>query len=42
LGKEGKEVMSCGRMEKKLMGYMDGRLKEGERLEMEKHLGTCV
>src|SRR5712664_2572204 len=34
--------MSCGRMEKKLMGYMDGRLKESERLEMEKHLGTCA
>jgi len=24
------------------MGYMDGRLKESERLEMEKHLGTCA
>src|SRR5260370_28971320 len=34
--------MSCGRMEEKIMGYMDGRLKEGERLEMEKHLGTCA
>jgi anti-sigma factor RsiW len=34
--------MSCGRMEKKIMGYVDGRLKEGERLEMEKHLGTCA
>ena len=33
--------MSCGRMEKKIMGYVDGRLKEGERLEMEKHLSTC-
>ena len=29
-------------MEKKVMGYVDGRLKEGERLEMEKHLGTCA
>jgi anti-sigma factor RsiW len=29
-------------MEKKVMGYMDGRLKEGERLEVEKHLGTCA
>ena len=29
-------------MEKKIMGYVDGRLKEGERLEMEKHLSTCV
>ena len=34
--------MSCGRMESKILGYMDGRLKEGERLEMEKHLSTCV
>jgi anti-sigma factor RsiW len=34
--------MSCGRMEKKMMGYVDGRLKEGERLEMEKHLETCA
>src|SRR6266403_3436978 len=41
-GSEGKEVMSCGRMEKKILGYVDGRLKEGERLEMEKHLSTCA
>src|SRR5258708_32424336 len=41
-GQEGKEVMNCSRMEKKMMGYVDGRLKEGERLEMEKHLGTCA
>jgi anti-sigma factor RsiW len=34
--------MNCSRMEKKIMGYVDGRLKEGERLEMEKHLGTCA
>src|SRR5437667_11209039 len=34
--------MSCGRMESKILGYMDGRLKEGERLEMEKHLSTCA
>ena len=33
--------MSCGRMENKIMGYVDGRLKEGERLEMEKHLSKC-
>src|SRR6267378_4239239 len=33
--------MSCGRMENKIMGYVDGRLKEGERLEVEKHLSTC-
>jgi len=41
-GSEGKEVMSCGRMEKKIVGYVDGRLKEGERLEMEKHLSRCA
>jgi len=29
-------------MEKKIMGYVDGRLKEGERLEMGKHLETCA
>jgi anti-sigma factor RsiW len=28
-------------MENKIMGFVDGRLKEGERLEMEKHLATC-
>jgi anti-sigma factor RsiW len=33
--------MSCVRMEGKILGYVDGRLKEGERLEMEKHLATC-
>jgi anti-sigma factor RsiW len=34
--------MSCSRMEKKIMGFVDGRLKEGERLEVEKHVGTCA
>jgi anti-sigma factor RsiW len=29
-------------MEKKILGYVDGRLKEGERLEMEKHLSRCA
>jgi anti-sigma factor RsiW len=29
-------------MEKRILGYVDGRLKEGERLEMEKHLSTCA
>src|SRR5260370_8421945 len=42
VGPEGKEVMSCGRMENKIMGFVDGRLKEGERLEMEKHLALCA
>jgi anti-sigma factor RsiW len=34
--------MSCSRMENRILGYMDGRLKESERLEMEKHLLTCA
>jgi anti-sigma factor RsiW len=34
--------MSCSRMENKVLGYVDGRLKESERLEMEKHLSTCA
>ena len=29
-------------MENKILGYVDGRLKEGERLEVEKHLATCA
>ena len=33
--------MSCKRMEHKILAYVDGRLKEGERLEMEKHLAAC-
>jgi hypothetical protein len=28
-------------MEGKVLGYVDGRLKESERLEMEKHLAAC-
>jgi anti-sigma factor RsiW len=34
--------MSCNRMESRILPYVDGRLKESERLEMEKHLGTCA
>lgn len=34
--------MNCGRVENKILGYVDGRLKDGERLEMEKHLSTCA
>ena len=34
--------MSCSRMEKRILGYVDGRLKESERLEMEKHLSACA
>ena len=33
--------MSCTRMENRIMAYVDGRLKESERLEMEKHLSAC-
>ena len=29
-------------MEKKILGYVDGRLKEGERREVEKHLSVCA
>ena len=34
--------MSCERMETRILGYVDGRLKESERLEVEKHLATCA
>ena len=34
--------MSCSRMENKILAYVDGRLKESERLEMEKHLVACA
>jgi anti-sigma factor RsiW len=29
-------------MENKILGYVDGRLKEVERVEVEKHLATCA
>jgi anti-sigma factor RsiW len=38
--KEG--VMSCGKMESKILGYMDGRLKAGEAREVETHLEACA
>src|SRR5438034_9451202 len=34
--------MSCGRMENRVLPYVDGRLKEGERRDVEKHLATCA
>ncbi|HUC54866.1 MAG TPA: zf-HC2 domain-containing protein [Candidatus Cybelea sp.] len=34
--------MSCSRMENKILAYVDGRLKEGERATMEKHLAACA
>src|ERR1700719_1618215 len=33
--------MSCGRMEKHMMPYVDGRLKVSEQREVEAHLATC-
>lgn len=29
-------------MESRILGYLDGRLKESERLEVEKHLAGCA
>ncbi len=34
--------MSCERIESRILGYVDGRLKESERLEVEKHLAECA
>ena len=34
--------MSCSRMENRILGYVDGRLKESERQEVEKHLAGCA
>jgi anti-sigma factor RsiW len=34
--------MSCEKMESRILGYVDGRLKESERPEVEKHLATCA
>jgi anti-sigma factor RsiW len=34
--------MSCGRMEGRILEYVDGRLNEGERLEVQKHLESCA
>lgn len=33
--------MSCERMESRILEYMDGRLKEAERADVEKHLDAC-
>ena len=33
--------MSCEKMETRILAYVDGRLKESERSEMEKHLALC-
>ena len=34
--------MSCGRMEKQMMPFVDGRLKVSEQREVEAHLATCA
>ncbi|MBS1841244.1 MAG: zf-HC2 domain-containing protein [Acidobacteria bacterium] len=34
--------MSCERMEGRILAYVDGRLKESERAEMDKHLAGCA
>ena len=34
--------MSCERMESRIFGYLDGRLKGSEKLEVEKHLAKCA
>jgi anti-sigma factor RsiW len=34
--------MSCSQMETKIVAYVDGRLKESERLDVEKHLASCA
>jgi anti-sigma factor RsiW len=34
--------MSCEKMESRILGYLDGRLKENERLDAEKHLASCA
>src|SRR5262249_31365377 len=34
--------MSCSRMETKILAYVDGRLKDSERLDFEKHLAGCA
>jgi anti-sigma factor RsiW len=33
--------MSCARNEGRILGFIDGRLKENEQREMEKHLAAC-
>jgi len=33
--------MSCSRMEKQMLPYVDGRLKAGEQREVETHLAAC-
>jgi Putative zinc-finger len=34
--------MSCEKMESRILSYIDGRLKDGERQDVEKHLAACA
>lgn len=34
--------MSCEKMERRILAYVDGRLKESERAEVQKHLDGCA
>ena len=34
--------MSCEKIASRMLGYIDGRLKEAERAEVEKHLASCA
>jgi hypothetical protein len=34
--------MSCEKMESRILSYIDGRLKENERPDVEKHLASCA
>ena len=34
--------MSCNRMESRILGYVDGRLKASEQREVETHLAECA
>ena len=34
--------MSCERMEGRILEFVDGRLKEGDRPEVQKHLESCA
>jgi anti-sigma factor RsiW len=34
--------MSCEKMESRILAYVDGRLKESERPDVEKHLAACA
>ena len=33
--------MSCEKIASRMLGYIDGRLKESERVEVERHLASC-